>query len=861
MLKPKNISKTTQKVLPIDECLAKTVKQANGSVIKGVSVSIHCQIVGHIARELINRQPQWLRDTLFPKGSELVAAAHDIGKISPHFQEKIYSAVGDLIGVGKAELDNTLGGHAAISQACIQDIDKKFISQILGRHHGTSPNSIGCSTDEIYGGIEWQKSRMNLLDDLKTIFDCDWPIVRDENQANAISGLVCVADWIGSCSLFDGFQPNEKIDKISYYNLISKAVDNAGFVGFKVRQNLSFTDIFPFTKSPREAQTKLIQAVESRGVYILEAPMGIGKTEAALYATYKALSQGATTGIYFALPTQLTSDKIYDRMNNFLEKVLTEDCKFRSLLLHSSAWLRDTELGEEGMPGKGWFNSSKRGLLAPFAVGTIDQALMGVMNVKHGFVRTFGLAGKVVILDEVHSYDCYTGTIMDKLVQVLQALQCTVIILSATLTAERRADLLGQKSNETSYPLVSALPKKSASFYLPVKHIDSATVSVCVKNDFKEALEEAIIRAERGEQVLWIENIVAESQDRFKIIAARAQECVVKIECGLLHSRFLRTDRKRNEEKWVNTFGKDGYDKRRECGRILVGTQVLEQSLDIDADFLITRICPTDMLFQRIGRLWRHREADELRPNTAKREVWILAPSLKDNYNNLNIWGKSEKVYMPYILYRSLDVWQKKQQVSLPKDIRPMLEATYAEQQEFGILNKCKADVEANRVKLAGLARIGLSTAGQTLPESKASTRYSETESCEVLLIRKKYSNETGITLVLLNGKKLLLPQNVKRKDHREWRSLAAELQQNVVLVPAHLAPSTSPHQIQWLKDFVYLGDRDESPFRVAIVREDGTLCGIDQGIALQSYELTYSEIYGYGARKNNNNDTPNDLW
>jgi CRISPR-associated endonuclease/helicase Cas3 len=267
------------------------------------------------------------------------------------------------------------------------------------------------------------------------------------------------------------------------------------------------------------------------------------------------------------------------------------------------------------------------------------------------------------------------------------------------------------------------------------------------------------------------------------------------------------------------------------------------------------------MIFQRIGRLWRHREADTLRPEKAKREAWILAPSIEDSSKVSSVWGKIGKVYLPYVLYRSLAVWQQKQQVVLPHDIRSMLEATYAEQEEVGILNKCKADVEANRVKLAGLARIGLSTAGKTLPESKATTRYSETESCEVLLIRNKSSDETGTTLTLLNGQKLLLPQNVKRKDRREWRSLAAELQQNIVLVPAHLAPSTSPHQIQWLKDFVYLGERDESPFRVAIVREDGTLCGIDQGNALQGYELTYTLTYGYGARKRNNDDTPNDLW
>ena len=859
MLKPVQISSRAQKMLPLDACLAKTVKLADGNAIKGITVFTHCQIVGYVARELIRRQPRWLRDSLFPTGSELVAAAHDLGKVSPHFQEKIYSAAGERLGIGKAELDTTLGGHATISQACLPNSVPRFIPQILGRHHGVSQNGVGCPNDEIYGGPEWQQNRMNLLANLKDCFGCDWPVIRDENQANALSGLTCVADWIGSGSLFDGVLPDGQPDTTPWQNLISEAVDRAGFVGFKVRQKLSFTDIFSF--SQHEAQTKLIKAANRQGVYILEAPMGMGKTEAALYAAYQALTQGSATGIYFALPTQLTSDKIYDRMNSFLAKVLADDCKFRSLLLHSSAWLRDTELGEEGMPGNGWFNSSKRGLLAPFAVGTIDQALMGVMNIKHGFVRTFGLAGKVVILDEVHSYDSYTGTIMDKLVQTLRELQCTVIILSATLTAERRAELLGQKSSEASYPLVSASPTGSAAFYLSVTQTDSATVSVAVKNDDKEALEEAILRAERGEQVLWIENIVTESQDRFKIIAARAQACAGKIECGLLHSRFIRTDRKCNEEKWVKAFGKEGHAERSECGRILVGTQVLEQSLDIDADFLITRICPTDMLFQRIGRLWRHREADKLRPVQAKREAWILASPMEDSRNKLNVWGKSGKVYLPYVLYRSLAVWQQKQQVFLPQDIRPMLEATYAEQEELGILNKCKADVEANRVKLAGLARIGLSSGGKTLPESRAITRYSETESCEILLIRKKYSDDTGTTIILLNVEKLLLPQNVKRKDRKEWRTLAAELQQNVVLVPVRLAPSTSPHQVQWLKDFVYLGDRDESPFRVAIVREDGTLCSLDHGNALQGYELTYTPIYGYSAKKSGNNNSPKDLW
>jgi len=860
MMRPARIVHENQNILTLDQCLAKTVKIANDTLVKGVSVSTHCQVVGHVAKELVGRQPRWLRDALFPSGSDLVAACHDVGKVSPHFQEKIHSAIDKKAhGIGNSELDSTLGGHAAVSQACLTGIAAKPTPEILGRHHGYAPTSLGKPNDQNYGGPAWQQTRMDLVAGLKREFATEWPAVANEFQANVLSGLTCVADWIGSGTLFDGVCADGTLDPEPWSDRVVRAVDSAGFVGFAVQPDLSFNDVFGF--EAREAQEKLIQAADQPGVYVLEAPMGMGKTEAALYAAYRALARGTATGIYFALPTQLTSEKIHDRMNAFLARVLAEDCKFRSLLLHSSAWLRDTELGEEGMPGHGWFNSAKRGLLAPFAVGTIDQALMGVMNVKHGFVRTFGLAGKVVILDEVHSYDSFTGTIMQKLVQALRELHCTVIILSATLTAERRGDLLGEALDEAAYPLVSAVPKGKPAFCRAVTQTDTAAVDTTVKHDDCDALEQAIRRAERGEQVLWVENIVAQAQDRFRTIAARAQACGTKIECGLLHSRFQRADRATNEEKWVRCFGKGGYDKRGACGRILVGTQVLEQSLDIDADFLVTRLCPTDMLFQRIGRLWRHREADGLRPTAARREAWILAPELEESRNDTRVWGKTGKVYMPYVLYRTLSVWERKGQVSLPQEIRPMLEATYAEQVEgIEVLMKCKEDVRKTRARLEALARIGLSTGGPAHPESKATTRYSEMESCEVLLIRKKILDDTGTTVTLLNGDALRLPKAVRREERGEWRRLAAKFQQNVVMVPEYLAPSTPRRHVKWLEEYVYLGDWDESPFRVALVTADGTLSGVDGGTALDGYELKYTSTSGYSASKRND-DSPADVW
>src|SRR5690606_21154157 len=132
----------------------------------------------------------------------------------------------------------------------------------------------------------------------------------------------------------------------------------------------------------------------------------------------KALNLNHATGIYFALPTQLTSNMIYGRFNDFLQNILNNSHQ-KSQLSHSNAWLVKTSMGEEGAVGGSWFDGNKRGLLAPYGVGTIDQALLSVINVRHNFVRSFGLAGKVVILDEVHSYDVFTGLLLDELIKQL----------------------------------------------------------------------------------------------------------------------------------------------------------------------------------------------------------------------------------------------------------------------------------------------------------------------------------------------------------------------------------------------------------------------------------------------------------
>jgi CRISPR-associated endonuclease/helicase Cas3 len=859
----RRIKKQTEPVnsplLPLDQCLAKSRKTDEGVVLPGRLVFSHCQIVGEVARAIMMRMPDWLRAELFPDGAELIAAAHDIGKVSPTFQKKIYTALSrkdDAVLASlkafNAEAEKCWGGHAGVSQVTAEAQNAgKYIPEILGQHHGFSPNlAFYQAASETFGGAPWQAQRIELLAQLKQVLNIDFPLVKDALQARVLAGLTTVSDWIGSGSLFE--DPSG-----DWQSNIEQALDCAGFVQPQLKSGLGFVEVFGF--APKAAQIKLIEAANQRGVYVLEAPMGLGKTEAALYAAYRLMQKKQATGIYFALPTQLTSDKIHERVNAFLNRILEDGSPHKqALLVHGNAWLKQFEMGEEGNPGGAWFAQGKRSILAPFAVGTVDQALMAVMNVKHGFVRTFGLAGKVVILDEVHSYDSFTGTILDALVKALRELRCTVIILSATLTQERRATLLGiapQKAvgSLSPYPLITAQPNDSDpvdgnAMEIAVEHISDVSVAIAHHSE-ADAIEEVLRRAEEGQQVLWIENTVKEAQDLYQKLAARTSGMEVK--CGLLHSRFTKADRAANEEAWVTCFGKGGADVRVRHGRILVGTQVLEQSLDIDADFLVTRIAPTDMLLQRLGRLWRHPETS--RPQGARRDAWILSPDLATAIVSPEmVFGATEKIYAPYVLCRSLAIWQGLTQVRLPGQIRELIEATYAAQEESEHMARHLYKVEAMRVRLKHLALRGLSEAGTTQPEEKAQTRHSELESTEVLLIRAYQQDlgKQGTWVTLLDSKRLWVPHNGRSLKRKQWREISATLMQNTLKVADYLAPNAvSKSRIDWLGDYFYLGrpEYEESiMLRVALVDESGAVKSLDNSVVNDSYQISYDPSVGY---------------
>ena len=843
--------------LPLEKCLAKSRKiDAHGSVA-GRTVLDHCHITGAVAKELIARSPDFLRESFFPDGSALIAACHDIGKVSPTFQKKIYSAIQNadmLIHEALRNVDRSIdenkswGGHAGVSQCALEALQAgKPIAAIAGCHHGYAPDIGARSAEaEVFGGAAWQDQRTQLLKMLIESMQEHFPEIHGPLHARMLAGLTSVADWISSGRAFDD-------PEVPWRDRIAEAVDAAGFTQPIIKQGMSFREVFGF--DAREIQGCLIEAVSRPGVYILEAPMGIGKTEAALFAAYSIVAAEKARGIYFALPTQLTSNRIHSRVNQFLGKVLEGGSgHHNALLVHGSAWLQEFDLGADAAPGYSWFKAAKRGLLAPFAVGTVDQALMASMNVKHGFVRTFGIAGKVVILDEVHTYDAYTGTLLDRLIDELRQLHCTVIILSATLTGERRSALLGSsQGGEAPYPLISALRFDEQE---PLEVAPQSTVGkrVAIRSttETDEAVEEALDRAASGQQVLWIENTVAEAQQVYKILTARSDG--MNIECGLLHSRFIHIDREALEETWVTRYGAEGSMTRRERGRILVGTQVLEQSLDIDADFLITRLCPTDMLLQRIGRLWRH--DFHHRPIGATCETWVISAAYEAaEQNPEKALGKTAKVYSPYVLLRTLQVWRDIEALSLPDDIRGLLEQTYETRQENQAMAKHKADLQKRKEMLERFALQGVSPALKAKPDVAVSTRYSDFDNVELLLLKSitHHHEKDETTVRLLDGRAIRLPKQFSSDSRKEQRKLAALLATQTLQIAEYAAPDAPGlNTLAWLKPYFYLGDplHNESRMRVAIVSEGGLLKLPGGGAASDKYELSYHPRLGYHYEK-----------
>ncbi len=823
MLKPQN--KILAGVVPYDECRAKTCDDGS----PGTRVLDHCLYTGMVAEQLFTFIPE-LTKKLFPPFPGLLAAFHDIGKISPGFQGKYFLEILQKHSPAWAETFRNMGtntAHADVGAAALRAYYKLSYTAppvlAVAAHHGFKPQVINRLSDQ----ENWQREREKLIQALEEKFK---HVLTGEEishgRADLLTGLICVADWIASDEIF--FPPQDPpLPCQSLPTRVQDIVNQCGFRKVEFHQGLSFSDIFSF--QPRNEQLKLIETISKPGVYILEATMGSGKTEAALYAAYRLMSTGINKGLYFALPTRLTSDRIHLRVEQFIRKILKD--KQGVKLAHGQAWLKEFEYGSQGAKRVStpvWFSPAKRGLLYPFSVGTIDQALLAVMNVKHSFVRLFGLAGKVVILDEVHSYDLYTGTILDELVEALKNLGCTVIILSATLTKARRQKLLRLDCDmDNAYPLITAMSTddKTVLTTRPDCVQNGLTVSCqFLYGEPSQVVANALQHARNGENVVCIANTVKKAQLWYRSLLAEMNEKEQHdLKYGLLHSRFPLYRREAIEDEWMEMLGKS--DHKRPSGSILIATQILEQSVDIDADYLISELAPMDMVLQRVGRLWRHQR--DKRP--CQKPVLTLVmennPALcaaldEEAFKSCTGMG-SWYVYAPYVLLRTWEILSRRRSLTLPNELRGLLESVYDENsvpKEPGLALDLYREMLEKQKKLRERAMsVGVSVT--SLPtrsddEQSAPTRYNSRPNVSLLIARELdlAAAQNNIAITLLNGEKVCV------NKYKKNLSVTRKLYQNLVSIPIAKITANVKKDTELLRQHFF---SSEMPF-ICILDDDG---------------------------------------
>lgn len=639
----------------------------------------------------------------------VLAALHDLGKACPGFQQKHAgrkAALGEM-GVewreGKWDTPHNLVTASALPQH-FQGLgmDGKTASRLsrsLGGHHGVFPlQSAVSSTRKALAASErlydWSALRQDLFHAIIEHFGVPQGTVPalpagDNAVPVLLTGLVTAADWLASN---DAFFPYEAgiTDPEEYWRLAQEraaiALNQTGWDSWKPPDEaLEFRQLFPdIPGDPRPVQvgvTQIAKCSPRPALVILEVPMGEGKTEAAMLLQEHWCCDLGQRGAYFALPTMATSNQMFERTEAFLSARYV-DLRTNLHLLHGHALLSDrygvlktravNEDEEEGkVVADEWFIKPKRGLLAPFAVGTVDQALLSVLQTRHGYLRLFGLSQKTLIFDEVHAYDVYMSTLFERLLAWLASIGTTVVILSATLPASRRRALLNAYAGQevalpaANYPRMTWTDEVGGVDCRSVEVVQRSTLKLdWWPDDLDDSAEKLRYALGEGGCAAWICNTVSKAQETYGQLAATLPE----VEVQLFHARYPFGERARREADALRRYGKH---RERRAPSILVATQVIEQSLDLDFDLMITELAPVDLVLQRAGRLHRHNRTRP--PRLAEKTLALIEPP----GHREELLSVHRSVYEESVLLRSWLALKDIRAVRIPEDMENLIEAVY----------------------------------------------------------------------------------------------------------------------------------------------------------------------------------------
>ena len=456
------------------------------------------------------------------------------------------------------------------------------------------------------------------------------------------------------------------------------------------KRELAFESVFAFSPNPmqRAGLDAFSPGREAPRLILVEYLTGGGKTELALHIADALINRHDLGGAYIAMPTQATSNQMYERVGRYLEQRYPQD-GIRLRLIHGgSEQVVDQRMqaqpqreGDESAETfADWFQNRKRALLAPFGVGTIDQAMLSVLQARHHFVRQFALSKKVVIFDEIHSYDTYMNVIIERLFNWLGALGTPMILLSATLSRQNRRELLlaaGAKDFEDAleqpYPRLTIVEQDGSVRARCLPPPQSRSVKIeSIPPDETSLLEAIRPRYQTGGCIALVCNTVDESIALARCL--RAAEGIEAADVWLFHARYPPVWRAEIEADVLNAFGKDSEQRPQRA--ILVATQIIEQSLDLDFDLMVSRTAPIDLLIQRVGRLHRHDRA-ERPPHLRDATLLWREPEIGDTGSP--DFGVDEAIYARYFL---LKTWLKLRDMSelrTPDDIDELMDYVYSD--------------------------------------------------------------------------------------------------------------------------------------------------------------------------------------
>ncbi|TCV88374.1 MULTISPECIES: CRISPR-associated helicase Cas3' [Methylomonas] len=676
--------------------------------------------------------------------------------------------------------------------------------EIVTGHHGMPPNRSGSIRISNFFEAEDEQAAFTYLQDLADwlLKDFDFQPLLDKNLYKRLrplswqfAGIAVLADWQGSNQQY--FEYCDKPMPLAEYwqNTALVNADQA-LTGLpeapKIGQFEAIQKLFPFIQQPTPLQQYAANEslTDLPQLFILEDVTGAGKTEAALILTQRLMAKGLADGLYIGLPTMATANAMYQRLGKVYRHFYQATQQPSLVLAHGARELsqdfrdsvllaeqvqtdtdyqtghaeKDQELSATAYCNAWLADSRKKALLADVGVGTLDQALLAVLPARHQSLRLLGLGRKVLLVDEVHAYDSYMQKLLSALLEAHARQGGSAILLSATLPQTMRENLVAAFHRgldqappniacPAAYPLATHTPAETVERGINTRAEVKRTVNVQRLNGEDLVLAKVRKAAEQGQCVCWIRNTVKSAWQAYQNLLNSGIQAE---RLSLFHSRFAMIDRQAIESRTLQIFGDHSNHESRK-GQILIATQVVEQSLDLDFDVLISDLAPIDLLIQRAGRLRRHirdEQGNRIREVDAEdgrgMPVFYLyapEPVLDADANWLEPEHAGTQAVYPHVgqLWLSVRLLEKGC-FTMPDDARELIEGVYADEAQARIplaLQEASFDAEGKAMVQRSMADLNVlklekgytwKSSDNWDEETKIPTRLTEEESISVAL-------------------------------------------------------------------------------------------------------------------------------